>query len=285
MAVSSGPGDVPQARSLCRLVALHRKFVEPRGRGQEGRRRSPASGGGRPLSDRTWKSAQRSSSLICSIHDRNPRKGTVSAIGWIPGNGHQLSARGRRIRISAARRPLRSRRRDQVHGAARRDVRHQAWSGQTAVEPGGSHFHAGAARGSLKQPRQPLFRRVAFPHTDGDARSRTGRSRPQAGHRGERSPPATMIAEGLVNRRIAIGMGLSEDAVANRLIRLLARAGLRSRTQVATRMLTGLPLSAADQLPPRLRARKPGPPRLSGGSAQPGTPGTRPHHSRQVSLR
>ncbi|MER5427912.1 AAA family ATPase [Streptomyces sp. NPDC002588] len=50
---------------------------------------------------------------------------------------------------------------------------------------------------------------------------------------------ATLIAEGLTNRRIAVLLRLSEDAVANRLSRMFARSGLRSRTEVVTAVLTG----------------------------------------------
>jgi DNA-binding NarL/FixJ family response regulator len=50
---------------------------------------------------------------------------------------------------------------------------------------------------------------------------------------------ATLIAEGLTNRQIAAVLRLSEDAVANRLSRLFARTGLRSRTEVVTAVLTG----------------------------------------------
>ena len=50
---------------------------------------------------------------------------------------------------------------------------------------------------------------------------------------------ATLIAEGLTNRQIATVLRLSEDAVANRLSRLFARTGLRSRTEVVTAVLTG----------------------------------------------
>ncbi|MGW0948274.1 AAA family ATPase [Streptomyces sp. NPDC002623] len=49
---------------------------------------------------------------------------------------------------------------------------------------------------------------------------------------------ATLITEGLSNRRIASVLRVSEDAVANRLTRLLSRTGLRSRTEVATAVLT-----------------------------------------------
>ncbi|MEU9961758.1 AAA family ATPase [Streptomyces sp. NPDC050982] len=50
---------------------------------------------------------------------------------------------------------------------------------------------------------------------------------------------ATLLAEGLTNRRIAGVLRLSEDAVANRLSRLFARTGMRSRTEVVTAVLTG----------------------------------------------
>jgi len=50
---------------------------------------------------------------------------------------------------------------------------------------------------------------------------------------------ATLIAEGLTNRQIAAVLRLSEDAVAQRLSRLFARTGLRSRTEVVTAVLTG----------------------------------------------
>ncbi|MGX9883199.1 AAA family ATPase [Streptomyces sp. NPDC002276] len=49
---------------------------------------------------------------------------------------------------------------------------------------------------------------------------------------------ATLIAEGLTNRQIATVLRLTEDAVANRLSRLFARTGLRSRTEVVTAVLT-----------------------------------------------
>ncbi|MFJ9019624.1 AAA family ATPase [Streptomyces sp. NPDC102259] len=52
---------------------------------------------------------------------------------------------------------------------------------------------------------------------------------------------ATLIAEGLTNRQIATVLRVSEDAVANRLSRLFARTGLRSRTEVVTAVLTGRP--------------------------------------------
>ncbi|WP_329242009.1 AAA family ATPase [Streptomyces sp. NBC_01478] len=50
---------------------------------------------------------------------------------------------------------------------------------------------------------------------------------------------ATLIAEGLTNRQIAMVLRLTEDAVANRLSRLFARTGLRSRTEVVTAVLNG----------------------------------------------
>lgn len=50
---------------------------------------------------------------------------------------------------------------------------------------------------------------------------------------------ATLLAEGLTNRQIAGVLRLSEDAVANRLSRLFARTGMRSRTEVVTAVLTG----------------------------------------------
>lgn len=57
---------------------------------------------------------------------------------------------------------------------------------------------------------------------------------------------ATLVTEGLTNRQIATVLRLSEDAVANRLSRLFARTGLRSRTEVVSAMLTGHPLTAPD---------------------------------------
>ncbi|MFD9189955.1 AAA family ATPase [Streptomyces phaeochromogenes] len=50
---------------------------------------------------------------------------------------------------------------------------------------------------------------------------------------------ATLLAEGLTNRQIAGVLRLSEDAVANRLSRLFARTGMRSRTEVVTAVLRG----------------------------------------------
>ncbi|MGW7019501.1 AAA family ATPase [Streptomyces decoyicus] len=58
---------------------------------------------------------------------------------------------------------------------------------------------------------------------------------------------ATLITEGLTNRQIATVLRLSEDAVANRLSRLFARTGLRSRTEVVSAMLTGNPLTTPDR--------------------------------------
>lgn len=54
---------------------------------------------------------------------------------------------------------------------------------------------------------------------------------------------ATLLAEGLTNRQIAGVLRLTEDAVANRLSRLFARTGMRSRTEVVTAVLGGGPLS------------------------------------------
>ncbi|WP_405554725.1 AAA family ATPase [Streptomyces canus] len=50
---------------------------------------------------------------------------------------------------------------------------------------------------------------------------------------------ATLITEGLTNRQIATVLRLNEDAVAQRLTRLLARTGKRSRAEVVTSVLTG----------------------------------------------
>lgn len=58
---------------------------------------------------------------------------------------------------------------------------------------------------------------------------------------------ATLLAEGLTNRQIANVLRLSEDAVANRLSRLFARTGMRSRTEVVTAVLAGGPLTAEDR--------------------------------------
>ncbi|MEC3993804.1 AAA family ATPase [Actinacidiphila sp. DG2A-62] len=48
---------------------------------------------------------------------------------------------------------------------------------------------------------------------------------------------ATLVSEGLRNRQIAAALGLSPDAVANRLTRLFARTGARSRTELVTAVL------------------------------------------------
>jgi hypothetical protein len=48
---------------------------------------------------------------------------------------------------------------------------------------------------------------------------------------------ATLVSEGLTNRRIAAVLGLSPDAVANRLTRLFARTGARSRTELVAAVL------------------------------------------------
>ncbi|WP_238432072.1 hypothetical protein [Streptomyces cavernae] len=50
---------------------------------------------------------------------------------------------------------------------------------------------------------------------------------------------ATLIAEQLTNRQIATVLHTKEDAVANRLTRLFARTGKRSRTELAASVLTG----------------------------------------------
>ncbi|WP_460071386.1 AAA family ATPase [Streptomyces sp. YKOK-I1] len=49
---------------------------------------------------------------------------------------------------------------------------------------------------------------------------------------------ATLLAEQLTNRQIAIVLRLNEDAVAQRLSRLFTRTGKRSRTELATAVLT-----------------------------------------------
>jgi DNA-binding NarL/FixJ family response regulator len=48
---------------------------------------------------------------------------------------------------------------------------------------------------------------------------------------------AVLVADGLSNREIATVLRISEDAVANRLSRLFARTGLRSRTELASAVL------------------------------------------------
>jgi DNA-binding CsgD family transcriptional regulator len=45
---------------------------------------------------------------------------------------------------------------------------------------------------------------------------------------------ATMVSDGLTNRQVAYVLGLSQDAVANRLTRLFARTGARSRTELVS---------------------------------------------------
>lgn len=55
---------------------------------------------------------------------------------------------------------------------------------------------------------------------------------------------ATLVSEGLRNRQIAAVLGLSPDAVANRLTRLFAHTGARSRTEVVTAVLSGSTLAA-----------------------------------------
>ncbi|MFJ9409127.1 AAA family ATPase [Streptomyces sp. NPDC101393] len=53
---------------------------------------------------------------------------------------------------------------------------------------------------------------------------------------------AVLVAEGLSNRQISSVLRLSEDAVANRLTRLFARAGMRSRAEIVAAVRTGHPL-------------------------------------------
>ncbi|MEV1069232.1 LuxR family transcriptional regulator [Streptomyces sp. NPDC050263] len=50
---------------------------------------------------------------------------------------------------------------------------------------------------------------------------------------------ATLVVEGLTNRQIAIVLGLNEEVVANRLSRLFARTGVRSRTELVTAVHKG----------------------------------------------
>ncbi|WP_371790737.1 AAA family ATPase [Streptomyces sp. NBC_01471] len=50
---------------------------------------------------------------------------------------------------------------------------------------------------------------------------------------------AVLVAEGLSNRQISSVLGLSGDAVANRLTRLFARAGVRSRAELVAGVRTG----------------------------------------------
>ncbi|WP_129294517.1 LuxR family transcriptional regulator [Streptomyces lydicus] len=58
---------------------------------------------------------------------------------------------------------------------------------------------------------------------------------------------AVLVAEGLSNRQIAAVLGLSEDAVANRLTRLFARVGVRSRAEVVAAVRTGHPLGTPER--------------------------------------
>ncbi|MFD7917718.1 AAA family ATPase [Streptomyces sp. NPDC059740] len=58
---------------------------------------------------------------------------------------------------------------------------------------------------------------------------------------------AVLVAEGLPNRRISGVLGISEDAVANRLTRLFARAGVRSRAEVVAAVRTGHLLGALEE--------------------------------------
>ncbi|MEU7041800.1 AAA family ATPase [Streptomyces varsoviensis] len=51
---------------------------------------------------------------------------------------------------------------------------------------------------------------------------------------------AVLVAEGLSNRQISSVLGLSGDAVANRLTRLFAHAGVRSRAEIVAGVRTGL---------------------------------------------
>ncbi|MGW1505845.1 AAA family ATPase [Streptomyces mirabilis] len=60
---------------------------------------------------------------------------------------------------------------------------------------------------------------------------------------------ATLLAEGLTNRQIANVLRITEDAVANRLSRLFARTGKRSRTAVVTAVLLGSPLTTDGDRP------------------------------------
>jgi DNA-binding CsgD family transcriptional regulator len=50
---------------------------------------------------------------------------------------------------------------------------------------------------------------------------------------------ATMVSDGLTNRQVAGVLGLSQDAVANRLTRLFARTGARSRTELVSAVTRG----------------------------------------------
>jgi DNA-binding CsgD family transcriptional regulator len=48
---------------------------------------------------------------------------------------------------------------------------------------------------------------------------------------------AMLVSDGLTNRQAAAVLGLSQDAVANRLTRLFARTGVRSRTEIVTAVM------------------------------------------------
>ncbi|MCZ9339446.1 helix-turn-helix transcriptional regulator, partial [Streptomyces sp. TRM76130] len=50
---------------------------------------------------------------------------------------------------------------------------------------------------------------------------------------------ATLVAEGLTNREIAVVLGCSEKSAESRLGRLFRRTGYRSRVELASAMLTG----------------------------------------------
>lgn len=50
---------------------------------------------------------------------------------------------------------------------------------------------------------------------------------------------ATLVAEGLTNRELAVVLGGSEKSVESRLGRLFKRTGYRSRVELASAMLTG----------------------------------------------
>lgn len=62
----------------------------------------------------------------------------------------------------------------------------------------------------------------------------------RAGRRDTYTSATTSVLEG----QIAAVLRLSEEAVTNRLTRPFARAGLRSRTEIASAMLTGNALTA-----------------------------------------
>lgn len=50
---------------------------------------------------------------------------------------------------------------------------------------------------------------------------------------------AVLVAEGLINRQLARVFATSEKSVEGRLSRMFARAGYRSRVELAAAMLTG----------------------------------------------